>query len=79
MDISGAEDINNLKNYLGMIEGIVDIRVLPSDSLIHVEYDSNTVGVRHILKTVEVYEMYMCTCYVYIICIREKTLPGHHC
>lgn len=68
--MNGAEDINNLKNYLGMIEGIVDIRVLPSDSLIHVEYDSNTLGVRHILKTVEVFahvyihvHVIMCICW----------------
>lgn len=66
MDISGAEDINNLKNYLGMVEGIVDIRVLPSDSLIHVEYDSNTVGVRHILKSVEVCaHVHVHVCYAY--------------
>ena len=53
--MSGAEDISNLKNSLRIVEGIVDVRVSPSDSVIHVEYDSNTVGVRQVLKTIEVH------------------------
>lgn len=58
----GAEDVNNLKNSLKMVEGIAEVRVTPSDSVIHVEFDSNSVGVRHILKTIEVqmFMMHMC-------------------
>ena len=53
--MSGTEDINNLKNSLRTVKGIEDVRVSPSDSVIRVEYDSNTVGIRQILKTIEVH------------------------
>ena len=52
--MKGAEDINNLKSYLRLLEGIVDVHVSPSNGVIRVEFDSACVGVRHILKTIEV-------------------------
>ena len=54
VDMKGAEDINNLKSYLRLLEGIVDVHVSPSNGVIRVEFDSACVGVRHILKTIEV-------------------------
>ena len=52
--INGSEDMNTLRTCLRLIQGVVDVRVEPSNSLIIVEFDSNTVGVRGILKNIEV-------------------------
>ena len=46
MDINGAEDIRNLKNKLEYLQGVVDVRVSPSDSVVRVEFDSSTVGIQ---------------------------------
>ena len=53
--VSGAEDVHNLKNTLRMVEGITDVTVLPSDSLVRVSFDSSTVGVRQVLNIIKVF------------------------
>ena len=60
--ISGAEDVQNLKNTLRIVEGITDVTVLPSDSLVRVKFDSTTVGVRQVLNIIKVLLLYVCTC-----------------
>ena len=57
--MKGAQAINDLKTSLRMVEGIVGVKMSPSDSVVEVEFDSRTVGVRHVLKNIEVY-LYMC-------------------
>lgn len=54
MAAQGGENISNLKTSLAMMEGVVDVCVSPSDGAIEVEFDSRSVGVRHILKEIEV-------------------------
>ena len=54
MTINGAEDIRNLKNKLEDLKGVVDVKVTPSDSVIRVEFDSNTVGIRNVLESIKV-------------------------
>ena len=54
MDINGAEDVRNLKNKLEYLQGVVDVRVSPSDSVVRVEFDSSTVGIRNVLKSIKV-------------------------
>ena len=54
VDLKGAQAIYTLKTSLGEVEGIVDVKVSPSDSVVQVEFDPRTVGVRHVLKNIEV-------------------------
>ena len=54
MDLKGAQAVDILKTSLEMVEGIVDVKVSPSDSVVQVEFDPSTVGVRHVLKNIEV-------------------------
>jgi Cu+-exporting ATPase len=53
VDLKGAQAVDILKTSLGMVEGIVDVKVSPSDSVVQVEFDPSTVGVRHVLKNIE--------------------------
>lgn len=52
--MKGAQAINDLKTSLTMVEGIVGVKMSPTDSVVEVEFDSRTVGVRHVLKNIEV-------------------------
>jgi Cu+-exporting ATPase len=53
VDLKGAQAVDILKTSLEMVEGIVDVKVSPSDSVVQVEFDPSTVGVRHVLKNIE--------------------------
>ena len=52
--------MQNLKNTLRMVEGITDVTVLPSDSLVRVKFDSTTVGVRQVLNIIKVFLHFIC-------------------
>ena len=54
MDVRGAEEMRSLRTSVEMVEGVASVRVSPSDSVVQVEFDPRAVGVRHILKNIEV-------------------------
>ena len=58
--------MTTLRTCLGL-PGVVDVRVEPSNSLVIVEFDSNTVGVRNILKNIEVIGILICCHDMYCI------------
>ena len=59
--------MSSLKTSLAVIEGVVDVCVSPSDGAIQVEFDSSSVGVRYILKAIEVsYTLYDLRSYIYV-------------
>ena len=51
--------MRSLRTSVEMVEGVASVRVSPSDSVVQVEFDPRAVGVRHILKNIEVYIQYI--------------------